>query len=78
MIKEAKLNFPNDPKFKSQGFQCDFCPSISSQNHIKVCEEYEHLREGKDLENDLDMIQYFVDVIKFRQEVEDFEDWPAG
>ena len=74
MIKEAKLNFPNDPTYKSQGFQCDFCQSISSQNHIKVCKEFENFREGKNLEEDMDLIQYFVDVIQYRQEVKDFED----
>ena len=73
MIKEAKLNFPSDPRYKSQGFQCDYCPLISSQSHIKVCVEYEHLREGKDLENDCDMIQYLVDVIKYRQEAKELD-----
>ena len=68
MIKEAKLNFPSDPQFKAQGFQCDYCPAISSQSHIKVCKEYLFLREGRNLEIDSELVQYFVEVVKYRQD----------
>ena len=71
MLKEAKLNFPSDPSYKAQGFCCDYCPSISSQDHLKVCSEFYHLREGRDLEIDTDFIQYIIDVIKYRQDREE-------
>ena len=74
MLKEAKLNFPSDPKYKAKGYRCDYCPSISSQNHIRVCSEFQYLREGRNLDNDTELIQYFVDVNKVRQDREDNDD----
>ena len=74
MMKEAKLNYPSDPKYKAQGYQCDYCSSISSQSHIKVCIEYEHLREGRNLDNDCELVQYLVDVVKHRQDRDEDDD----
>ena len=67
MINGAKLNFPSDPNFKRDAFKCDYCPAISSQEHlIKVCPEFVHLRYGRDLNEDVDLCEYLSDVMKFR------------
>ena len=68
MLKECKLNFPNDPEYKRQEFVCNFCPSISSQHHLKVCKEYEDFRKHRDLDQDEDLVHYLVDVMNHRQE----------
>ena len=74
MLKEAKLNFPSDPRYKEQGFQCNYCSCISSQAHLKVCEEFQYLREGRNLDDDTEFVDYLIEVIKHGQDREEDDD----
>ena len=40
--------------------------SLDTQEHIKTCEGYEHLRTGKNLDTDKDLVNYFYSVIRKR------------
>ena len=71
MLKGCKLNFANNPDYKRQEFVCDYCPSISSQHHVKICKEYYQFRHSRDLEKDDDLVQYLVDVMQHRREHDD-------
>ena len=74
MLKGAKLNFGNDAKFKRDGFKCDFCPAISSQNHmIYTCEEFEKFRFGRSLEKDEDLCHFLADVMQYRLNIDDID-----
>ena len=67
MLKGVKLNFPSDRAFIRDGFKCDYCPLISSQNHlINYCPEFECYRLGRNLNDDSDLCDYLADVMKFR------------
>ena len=60
-----------DSRFK---IQCQHCPNIETQAHIQHCPAYEHLRAGKNLDNDQDMVKYFQQVIAMREaDVDDKE-----
>ena len=67
MVK-AKMNFSSDYKNRATLWKCDSCcRSIDTQAHIKICPAYEHLREGKSLDCDKDLVQYFKEVLSIRE-----------
>ena len=59
MVKTIALNFSSDTKFISRLWQCAHCEKIDSQIHILSCVSYKHLREGKNLYSDRDLVAYF-------------------
>ena len=50
-------------------WQCSGCGCVDTQSHILHCAAFQHLREGKSIENDQDLVDYFTQVLKIR------EDW---
>ena len=53
------------PQNEKSLWQCDSCQtSIESQSHIMWCPSYSELREGKDINNDNDLIEYVKSVLK--------------
>ena len=66
----CKFNFPSDPKYKADLWKCDSCATnIDSQSHILWCPAYRKLREGKSLDNDKDLTNYFQQVLKIREKL---------
>ena len=64
---ECKMNYPNDYKFNKDLWVCDSCRrAIDTQSHVIVCGAYSKLREGKDINNDIDVAQYLAEVMKIR------------
>ena len=67
MVKNIAFNYSSDPKFSSQLWHCTHCDHMDSQSHVLTCESYKFLREGKDLNSDLDLVKYFRDVLALRE-----------
>ena len=63
----VKLNFKSNQNFSNELWKCDFCMSMDSQSHIIWCPAFSSLREGKNLHNDMDLITYFREVMKIRE-----------
>ena len=68
MLKHCKLNFPSDPEFRRQGYRCSFCSAVSSQNHLRFCSRYEELRRGRNLEDEIEMIEYIADIMEMEDD----------
>ena len=65
-----KFNYKSDYENIANLWKCDSCQiAIETQNHILWCPSYSELREGKDLNNDVDVIEYFQKVIKIRDKL---------
>ena len=64
----AKMNMKGNPKFAAELWRCDDCQSMDSQSHILWCPAYAPLREGKNLDDDDDLIKYYQTVMKIREE----------
>ena len=64
----AKMNMKGNQKFAEQLWKCDDSLSMNSQSHILWCPAYAPLREGKNPSSDLDLVQYYQAVTKFREE----------
>ena len=69
---DVKMNFMNDPKYSSEIWRCDSCKTgaIESQSHVLHCQAYKKLREGKDLNNDKDVADYFRGVLLIRSKLD--------
>ena len=66
----VKMNKKSDKKYANELWRCDFCQSIDSQAHIVWCPAFAPLREGKNLHDDEDLVDYFENVMKIRNETE--------
>ena len=66
---KCKMNQSSSRFNKQTLWQCSGCGCIDTQSHILHCAAFQHLREGKSIENDQDLVDYFTQVLKIR------EDW---
>ena len=69
MVK-AKMNMKNNEKYANELWKCDDCLSMDSQAHIIWCPAYAPLREGKNLKDDADLVHYYQQVMKIREDNE--------
>ena len=65
MIK-CKWNHKSSKLNKATLWKCEECGNIDSQSHILNCPAYQDLRAGKDLKSDIDVANYFKEVLKLR------------
>ena len=70
LMMPAKFNMKNNPKYSNELWKCDACKRIDSQSHILWCPFFAPLREGKDIKDDKDLVDYFKQVFKIREELD--------
>ena len=68
MLRDVKMNQKSNPRYAAELWKCDDCMSMDSQSHIIWCPGYAPLREGKNLYDDMDLVTYFQQVMKIREE----------
>ena len=69
-MTNVKFNYKNYQKYSSELWKCDSCLSaIETQSHILWCPTYQTLREGKDIENDDDLVKYIAEVMNAREKL---------
>ena len=61
----------NNQKYSNELWKCDYCKMMDSQSHIMWCSAFAPLREGKNVEDDDDLVLYFQQVFKIREEIEE-------
>ena len=67
---DIKMNQQSNKTFAKQLWKCSECGNIDTQSHVLWCPYFASLREGKSLDNDLDLINYFKQVFKIREDKE--------
>ena len=67
MLK-TKMNMKHNENFAQKLWKCDYCQCMDSQAHIIWCPAFGPLREGKDLSNNLDLVHYYQNVMKIRED----------
>ena len=70
MMVKCGLNQPNDPRNIATLWKCSACSNVDSQSHIIWCPAYQKLREGKSLDNERDIVQYFQKVMAIREKLD--------
>ena len=69
---DAKFNFKNKSNYRRELWLCYSCKrSIETQSHLLWCPAYQHLREGKRLDSDKDLVQYIINVLQYRDDLEE-------
>jgi len=72
MTPGVKMNFQSDKKFAKDLWKCTDCSGSSvlgrrdTQQHLIICPGYEAFREGRNLDNDSDLISYYKDILQHR------------
>ena len=72
MTPGVKMNFQSDKKFAKDLWKCTDCAGSSvlgrrdTQQHLIICPGYEAFREGRNLDNDSDLISYYKDILQHR------------
>ena len=65
---DVKANFKGDPRYSRELWLCDGCQkTVETQTHVIFCPAYTKLREGRDLQSDKDLVNYFREVLSIRQ-----------
>ena len=65
---KTKMNMKSNEKFSRELWKCEDCHNIDTQVHLLWCPAYAHLREGKDINKDKDLVIYFREVFKARDD----------
>ena len=62
-------NYSHNNKYQATGWQCQACvlQVREDQDHLSVCQGYSDLRQGLDLENDDDLVEFFRQVMARRE-----------
>ena len=74
LMMPAKMNMKNNKKFADKLWKCDQCQRMDAQSHILWCPFFAPLREGKNIKDDKDLVEYFGKVFKIREELESSPD----
>ena len=64
----TKYNRKSDKAYAADLWRCDQCRSVDTQSHILWCPAFAPLREGKSLEDDKDLVCYFQEVMRIRND----------
>ena len=67
MARSIQTNYRGNPSYMLNNWRCVGCGEVDSQEHVIVCKAYEKLRNGKDLNDDFDLVKYFREVINLRE-----------
>ena len=67
----CKMNMSSKRSNIETVWKCHSCMSgaIKTQSHILYCEAYKPLREGKSLDYDKDLVEYFRKVMEIRDKL---------
>ena len=69
------MNFQSESSYAINLWSCDSCRVPGqigyrdTQQHILICKAYEEFRQGKNFENDADLIEYFKSVLEKRASI---------
>ena len=58
MTRYFKINYKGSKEYTRQGWKCEECSLLDTEDHLHVCKEYEDVRKDHDLNEDKDMAQY--------------------
>ena len=67
MMTEFAFNFKNKKEYADACWTCKSCKrALDTFEHAKWCVAHEDLRQGKDLSEDIDLVEYIAKVLARR------------
>ena len=67
-MTSVKMNQVSDKNNAMNLWKCNECGNIDTQSHILWCPFFASIRDGKSVDNDSDLVEYFQEVFKIREE----------
>ena len=67
------MNQQSDRENTKNLWKCTECGNVDTQSHNLWCPYFSTLREGKSIESDDDLVQYFREVFKIREDLQNPE-----
>ena len=67
----CQMNQSSESKNSGSLWRCQDCGYVDTQTHIMHCPAYQNLRVDKSLDSDIDIVNYFKEVLKFREKQND-------
>ena len=67
-MTNVRMNQRSDKLNSTQLWKCAECGNVDTQSHIVCCPFFASLRECKSLDSDIDLVKYFQEVLKIREE----------
>ena len=66
----CKWNYSSDPKFSRDLWRCDQpgCGMVDTTSHVLYCSAFKKLREGLNIADSDDVVSYYTQVMKIREE----------
>ena len=69
-MTDLAWNYKHDRTYQEACWRCDSCQTcIETQEHVLICPAYAELREGKDIKNDRDLVNYMQKVMIIRDKL---------
>ena len=62
MTQNVKLNYKGVKKYELEGWKCNECVNLDSEDHLLWCVGYMDLRESLNLDTDKDLSQYLQNI----------------
>ena len=66
MLRSVKMNFKGVKEYANCNWECDTCNVPDTQEHLFECKAYSNLRNGKDLRNDKEIVDYVRQIVVLR------------
>ena len=70
LMTPAKFNRKSDPTYSCELLKCYLYQMIDSHSHMLWCPQLSTLREGKNIMDDDDLVQYLQKVFKIKEDME--------
>ena len=71
---EIQMNQQSDKCNAMNLWKCLQCGNIDTQSHVIWCPYFANLQDGKSLENDEDLVAYFREVFRIREDFQNDEE----
>ena len=65
---DIQMNQQSNKSYAKNLWKCTECGNVDTQSHILWCPYFASLREGKSLDDDIDLVNYFRAVFKIRED----------
>ena len=68
MSQFVKMNYKGSKKYTAEGWKCEECLELDTEDHLEWCIGYEGFRENLNLENDKDLATYLHKIFMKRSD----------
>ena len=61
------MNYNGSKAYNAEGWKCEECCKLDTEDHLLDCSGYKELRKNLDLENELELSEYLYKIYEKRK-----------